>query len=701
LATKDTVTVYPERLRRAREVFEAACAQQGSARNAALETGCGTDTELRATVERMIEANDEVHLILDHPLSLQKEKFLLSGGALVPGERIGDYEVVRELGSGGMGSVYLARPFTSDGQELFAIKVIRRGSLEVSGREISRRFQQEQAILKSLQHPNVARLVESGATEDSNPYLVMEYVEGVRVDQYCEVHGLSTKERIALFRQLCAAVQYLHRNLVVHRDLKPSNILVRKDGTVKLVDFGIAKLLQTSDGYLSPLNATIGLMTPDYASPEQICGGPLSTLTDVYSLGVVLYELLTDAKPFSTPDSPLHETIRRICEEEPRKPSAVIARDSEKRKQANDLRGELDNIVIKAIQKEPERRYASVEQFDEDLRRYLDGLPVVAQGDSLRYRAKKFLRRYKAPVAASCAMLLLLIGGIVATSIEAGTARNQKRLAEDHAKEAEQAKILAEHQTQIADTERARAEHAADDAQIQQGNAERRLQELQQLTKGAVQVYSVTHGRLGSADANVVTQNAHDSLAVLQKEIPLGSDFARLFATTTPQSINSDESWHVPFGWDARETTPHEYFVGVDDNIVHHGKSSLFVHSIAKKPSGTVYIAQVFDANQFRGKRVMLTGYLKSQDLHEQIHLSLVAAAQGSQGTSDGVTVSGTTAWQRYQIVIDVPRDANAITIGFYMNGEGSFWADELNFQPVDSRTPLTTPLEPRNLGFR
>jgi serine/threonine protein kinase len=695
VAGNETMVTSPEQLRRAKELFEAGCAQEGSARTAVLDNGCHGDLELRFTVERMIEASCETHPILDHPLALQKEKLMFGGEALEQGAKVGSYEVIRELGSGGMGTVYLAKSSLTGNEKLFAIKVIRSRS-----QEVSRRFQQEQAILKNLQHPNIARLIDSGATPDGDPYFVMEYVEGQRLDLYCEAKSLSAKSRIGLFRQLCAAVQYLHQNLVVHRDLKPSNILVKTDGTIKLVDFGIAKLLQISDEFLVPLNATIGLMTPDYASPEQICGGPLSTLTDVYSLGIVLYELLTGTKPFSASDSPLHETIRRICEEEPSRPSTAILRNGTNQRQAGELRGELDNIVLKALRKEPERRYVSVEQFDEDLRRYMHALPVLAQGDSLPYRAKKFFRRYKAAVTVTLIILFLLIGGIVAASFEARIARTERQKAELHAQEVEQEKALAERQTKVAEQERLHANRAADEARIQKGNAERRLRELQQLANAAVQVYSTTHERLGPADADVIAQNAHDSLAVLQQETPLGPDFARMFATTAPSRSNSDDAWRVPFGWKARETVPHEYFVGVDHKIIHHGRSSLFVHSVVKKSLGTLYVAQVFDAKQFRGKRVMLSGYLKSKNVRQQMRLSLVAAKEGQNGSFDGVTLSGTELWRRYQIVIDVPSNADAITIGFYLDGTGSFWADQLGFKQVDSRTPLTIPLGPHNLSF-
>ena len=691
MSAKETTALTAGRLQKVRAVFEAASERDGSGRNAFLDQECQGDPELRSAVERMLDFSIQEHVILDHPLTLQAEKLLSNPEILKEGTKVGNYQIVREIGVGGMGSVYLAKSISSDNQELYAIKVVRSWSYDVS-----RRFQQEQTILKSLQHPNIARLVDNGTTEDNNPYFVMEFVEGVILDKYCDAHGLSIKDRITLFRQLCAAMRYLHQNLVVHRDLKPSNILVKTDGTVKLVDFGIAKLLQLSDGPLSPLNATIGLMTPDYASPEQICGGPLSTLTDVYSLGVVLYELLSGAKPFTAHDGALHETIRRICEEEPKKPSAAMVRGGVGHRY--ELRGELDNIVLKAIRKEPERRYASVEQLDEDLRRYLEGLPVLAQGDSLQYRVSKFLKRYKTAVAISCLAVFSLVGGIVATSIEARIAQTERRRAEVHAREAEEAKALAENQTKIAEQERLRAEHAAKEAQIQKSNAERRLGELQQLAKGAAQVYSATHERLGSLDANVIAQNTHESLEVLQKEIPLRPDYVQMFQNTMP-SKNPDSSWHVPKGWYANEEAPGEYFVGTDHKIVHHGKSSLFVHSLVPNPKSFLYVFENFDAKSFRGKRVELSGYLRSKDLYETT-LFLVTRGNQLNGSSDGFKLMGTTQWKKYRIVMDIPADADVVTISFAMHGKGTFWADQFDFHEVDSHTPLTLQNWATKFGF-
>ena len=413
LQDSGTVGISAVQLRNARRVFDAAIAEQGPAREAVLRRECKGDDVLRAWVEEMIAADEQVQPILDQPRGLAGEDRDAVG--LKSGDRVGAYRIVREIGVGGMGSVYQAEAETGGG--FVAIKVVRWFS-----HEVSRRFQQEQTILSGLQHPNIARLLDSGTTAGRSPYFIMEYVEGVPIDSFCKRQGLSTDARLQLFRQVSKAVIYLHQNLVVHRDLKPGNVLVTADGTVKLVDFGIAKLLQAADGLLSPVKTIAGLMTPDYASPEQFRGAATSTLSDVYSLGVLLYELLTGERPFTAPAEQVHETLRRICEEEPRKPSVAAAK--------RELRGELDNIVLKAIQKEPARRYASVEQFDEDLRRYLVRQPVLAQRDSLGYRTRKFVARHRGAVAAAAVMVLLLSAGVVATAIEARIAGIERARAE-------------------------------------------------------------------------------------------------------------------------------------------------------------------------------------------------------------------------------------------------------------------------------
>ncbi|MGI8482243.1 MAG: protein kinase domain-containing protein, partial [Chthoniobacterales bacterium] len=310
-----------------------------------------------------------------------------------------------------------------------AIKVVKRG---VGTSTIIRHFHHEERILAGLTHPNIARLYGGGVTAQGSPYFVMEYVEGERLDEYCDLRALSIVERLQLFRKVCSAVAYAHQHLVIHRDIKPANIRINPEGEPKLLDFGIAKLLD-DDTQLATGNTMtlLGVMTPDYASPEQVRGETMTTASDTYSLGVLLYELLTGRKPFLVTSHQPDKILRTITEVAPTKPSTVV-RESPKSKIQNPklLRGDLDNIVLMALRKEPERRYASVGQFAEDIRRHLEGLPVIARKDTAGYRASKFIRRNKVGAIAALLVLLTLIGGIVATSREARVARRERSKAE-------------------------------------------------------------------------------------------------------------------------------------------------------------------------------------------------------------------------------------------------------------------------------
>jgi non-specific serine/threonine protein kinase/serine/threonine-protein kinase len=336
-----------------------------------------------------------------------------------------------------MGAVYLAVRADDQYNKQVALKVVQAG---IESEEIIRRFRHERQILASLEHPNIARLLDGGVSDDGLPYFVMDYVEGVPLHQYCDEHRLSINQRIALFRTVCSAVHYVHQNLIVHRDLKPSNILVTADGTLKLLDFGIAKLLKPEFGSaaIDATRAEVRLMTPGYASPEQVRGEPVTTATDVYSLGVILYELLTGHRPYRLKSNAPGEVIRVVCEQEPEKPSEIVktsedggaARSISTEKLARQLYGDLDNIVLKALRKEPQRRYLSVEQFAEDLRRHVEGLPVTAHADSLRYRAGKFVQRHRAGVAAAALIAVSLIAGIVSTTWQAQVARSERARAE-------------------------------------------------------------------------------------------------------------------------------------------------------------------------------------------------------------------------------------------------------------------------------
>ena len=367
------------------------------------------------------------------------------------GQRVGPYQLVEEIGIGGMGEVY--RAFRDDDQykKEVAIKLVRAGQ---NSRFVIARFKHERQVLASLDHPNIARLLDGGTTDDGIPYFLMELIEGQPLTEYCDQHKLPITERLKLFLEVCSAVQYAHQRLIIHRDLKPSNILVTGEGTPKLLDFGIAKILGPAAS-VQTAAATVSmfrLLTPAYASPEQIEGEAITTASDVYSLGVVLYECLTGLRPCGNKLSSPHEISRAVCEVEPEKPSTVVrraeapiaddqtleippiaisaVREGTPERLAKRLRGDLDNIVLMALRKEPQRRYASVEQFAGDIRRHLENLPVTATGDSLSYRTTKFIARHKTGVAAAIALFAVVLGGISATLYEAHRARLNELRAE-------------------------------------------------------------------------------------------------------------------------------------------------------------------------------------------------------------------------------------------------------------------------------
>jgi tetratricopeptide (TPR) repeat protein len=336
------------------------------------------------------------------------------------GRRVGPYRIVRPLGRGGMGAVYLAVRDDDEFHKEVAIKTLK---FELEGGPAVARFRHERQILAHLEHPNIARLLDGGTAEQGTPYIVLEYVAGVPLGDWCEQQQLSIEQRLRLFRQVCDAVQYAHQHLVVHRDIKPGNILVTADGVPKLLDFGIAKLLDTNPDTGAPaLTKTVTgalLMTPDYASPEQVRGEAVSTATDVYSLGTVLYELLTGQRPYSVQNHNAVEMARAICEGEVWPPSTLGNRR---------LRGELDLIVLKAMQKDPVRRYASVVEFSEDIHRHLEGLPIAARPDTAVYRVTKFVRRHWTGVAAAVAVVVALAVGLAVSLYEARIA--QRRFAQ-------------------------------------------------------------------------------------------------------------------------------------------------------------------------------------------------------------------------------------------------------------------------------
>jgi serine/threonine-protein kinase len=420
--------VSPERWRRINDTLDEALDLAPELRAGFLARSCGDDAALRTEVEQLLRSCESTGGLLDAPAP-GLAAALAGGGepGLPEGTLVGPYRIVRELASGGMGTVYLAERDDPRLRQRVALKMVRQG---LHADYLVRRFLEERQILASLEHPGIARLMDGAVTPAGVPWFAMEYVEGVPLDEYCDRHRLGVDERLRLFAQVCEAVQYAHRNLVAHRDLKPCNILVTESGQPKLLDFGIARLV--AGGAPAADDRTgIGprLLTPEYASPEQLRGEPVSTATDVYSLGVILYQLLTGRRPYRPRGESRWELPGALLGP-PERPSAVAAaredvgeaaaaRGTTPARLARRLAGDLDAIVLKAMRPEPGQRYATAEQLAADLRRHATGLPVAARVDTRWYRVRKFVSRHRAGVAASLAALVLLMGFAVVTRVQA------------------------------------------------------------------------------------------------------------------------------------------------------------------------------------------------------------------------------------------------------------------------------------------
>ena len=394
-----------DRFRRVDEVFDAALDLPAAERAAYIDRVCSEDQETRDGVLLLLDAYRRSESFLESP-AVEVAAPLLEGAHLFASAstpaHIGAFRIVRELGRGGMGRVFLGERDDGQFEQRAAIKLIQH---DAPG--LIRRFLEERRILALLEHPNIARLMDGGVTTDGLPYFAMELVEGEPIDRYCELHDLSLEQRLALFADVCDAVTYAHQQLVIHRDLKPSNILVTPDGQVKLLDFGIAKLLTPRDGARDVTHTQFQIMTPEFAAPEQVRGQAVSTATDVYSLGVLLYMLLSGERPYELHGKSPAELERIICESEPERPSGKAGG-----KFARRLRGDLDMIVMKALHKDKTRRYQSPAALSQDIARFRTGRPVVARPDSRRYRLSKFVARHKAGVAAAAVLLLLMSGAV-------------------------------------------------------------------------------------------------------------------------------------------------------------------------------------------------------------------------------------------------------------------------------------------------
>jgi len=422
----------PADLERMQDRFERALDLPVGEREAFLEELAREDAALATRVRRLLEAHARTGRELVSPISNEVVRALGAPDDRWVGARIGAYQVVRLIGVGGMGTVYEAVRADDQYHHRVAIKFLRH---HAAGEPTLTRFRHERQILANLHHPNIAALLDGGVTPDGQPYFVMEFIEGEPITRWADARSLPVRDRLRLFLQVCAAVQNAHQSLVVHRDLKPGNILVTGDGTVKLLDFGIARLLREEEGGedLPPTQTGFRAYTPDYASPEQVLGLPAGTRSDGYAMGVVLFELLAGRRPFEFHGKSTGEVERLVGQVLPPRPSTVLSPGREtalaerSAARARDrLAGDLDAIVLQALRKEPERRYGSAEEFAADIRRHLDGRPVVARPDGVGYRLGKLVRRHRAAAAAIVLALASLVGGTVVSIRQARAAERER-----------------------------------------------------------------------------------------------------------------------------------------------------------------------------------------------------------------------------------------------------------------------------------
>jgi non-specific serine/threonine protein kinase/serine/threonine-protein kinase len=409
--------------RRVKAIVSAALDCAESDRDRHLDQACAGDEALRLEVESLLDATLKAEQHFEMPAGALSAGNM---GGLEIGADIGPYRVVGALGTGGMGAVYLAERADGEFHQRVAIKVVRGG---FGTPFMLERFREERRILASLEHPNIARLIDGGTTSDGLPYVAMEYVEGEAIDDFCRTRRLEVRRRLEIFQQVCAAVHYAHQRLVVHRDIKAANVLVTTDGTPKLLDFGIAKLTQPGQAGDQPLTR-YRVATPESASPEQLQGKPITIATDVYALGVLLFRLLAGQSPYGSMVASEAELIRAVCEQEPQSPSVAARLAGGDDSHNGAIPHDLDVIVLKALRKEPERRYGTVEQLSGDIQRFLAGRPVLAAADSLTYRARKFLRRNRVAMLGLLAVIGVLAAGLGTTLWQARQARAERERAE-------------------------------------------------------------------------------------------------------------------------------------------------------------------------------------------------------------------------------------------------------------------------------
>jgi eukaryotic-like serine/threonine-protein kinase len=452
------VNMADDRRAQIHALFDSALDLPAGERAAFLDRASGAHPEIRREVEALLRLASEPDLAANgwfgasESLWAELADDLDGDGADAAGTRIGPWRLLDEIGRGGMGTVYRAERADGEFTQRAALKLLRPA---IATDDALRRFEQERQILADLTHPAIARLLDGGRTTDGHPYLVMELIDGVPIDRYCRDHSPRIEDRLALFLQVCRVVDHAHRNMVVHRDLKPSNILVDAAGRVKLLDFGIAKLLAGSGDAPLETRTLSRALTPEYASPEQIQGRPISVASDVYQLGLILYELLTDQRPYDLSDASPLDVERIVCHEPPKRLSVAVAADGAR---ARRLRGDLDSIVHEALRKEPERRYASVERLAEDVERHVAGLPVAARGDTMGYRAGRFVLRHRYSMAAAVLVAALVVAWAVTATVQARTIARERDRARAEAVKAEQVKGFVLRLFEKADPNEARSD---------------------------------------------------------------------------------------------------------------------------------------------------------------------------------------------------------------------------------------------------
>jgi eukaryotic-like serine/threonine-protein kinase len=493
----------PERWRHIETLFAQVVELPEPERTGFLEGTCASDPDLRRELVSLLASSHDAGALLREAVVAEARRLASSAATAQVGRRIGPFRLIALLGEGGMGAVYLAERDDAQFAQRVAVKILPH---PVGSPQAVARFRDERQILAALDHPNIVHLLDGG-TENDLPYLVMEYIEGTAITRHADTQALSVRARVALVRRVCAALQYAHQNLVVHRDIKPSNILVDATGEPRILDFGIAKLLAPTAGFEREAQTRTGLMmfTPEYASPEQALGEPVSTATDVYSVGAVLYELVTGQPPHRPSGNPL-EIARVISEVDPLRPSAVAPAAARR-----ELAGDLDNIILKALHKEPARRYASMSQLSDDLGRFLSELPVSARTATVGYRARKFVRRNRAVVLAATLVAGALLAATVISVRQARRADAQAERAE-----AERRKAVDAAARERAERERAHQAEIKLQAQLDQFRAEQ-----------AARASAEAEARAKRSEAELSREQLQDALAKARQEKQIAEQESR------------------------------------------------------------------------------------------------------------------------------------------------------------------------------